>query len=305
MDTGDTGTDSFAVLGVLTRLPIRPGLSFDWTLDNAVHLAGAGKGYVGGSFGFTKSKDDQLRMFSRYEMRRGDTTQGILTAGIVGRLSTATSAMARYRVANNTPGTAGRINDGQVALAVRPKKSDRVAMLFSYDFGNGNATSALASTTASTTNSLISTGGTTIPVGLANLGRTDRLSADSLIQIAHGFEFYSRVAEARTAGLYGGSRLGTYLQGRLQKSLTHRFDIAGEARWIRESVIVRGSLITGVEWGTWITRDFRIGLGYSSRGFANPGSLLNSTAARGGPYLIMSSKLSSIFDLMGGSDKTN
>jgi SdrD B-like domain len=286
MDTSERGSDSFAVIGVLTRLPVRPGLSFDWTLDNAVHLAGAGKGYVGGSFGFTKSKDDTLRMFTRYEMRRGDTTQGIFTAGIVGRLSTATSAMARYRVANNTAGTVGRINDGQVALAVRPKKSDRVALLFSYDFGNGNAMA-------------------TAPVSLANPGRTDRLSADSLIQIAHGFEFYSRVAEARTPGLYVGSRLGTYIQGRLQKSLTRRFDIAGEARWIRESVIVRGSLITGIEWGTWITRDFRIGLGYSSRGFANPGSLLDSTAARGGPYLIMSSKLSSIFDLMGVSGKTN
>jgi hypothetical protein len=138
---------------------------------------------------------------------------------------------------------------------------------------------------------------------VTNPGRTDRLSADGLIQIGHGFEFYSRVAEARTSGLYGGSRLGTYLQGRLQKSLSHRFDVAGEARWIRESVIAKGALITGAEWGTWLTRDLRIGLGYSSRGFANPGALLNSTAARGGPYVVLSSKLSGIFDLMGGSGK--
>jgi hypothetical protein len=179
-------------------------------------------------------------------------------------------------------------------MAVRPKKSDRVAMLFSYDFGNGYAANALMSTT-----------GATLPVSPATTGRTDRLSADGLIQIAHGFEFYSRVAEARTPDLYGGSRLGTYLQGRLQKSLSRRFDIAGEARWIRESMIVRGALIMGAEWGTSITRDFRVGLGYSSRGFANPGALLNSTAARGGPYVVISSKLSSIFDLMGGSSKTN
>jgi hypothetical protein len=271
MDTSGTGADSFAVLGVMTRLPIRSGLSFDWTLENAVHLAGTGKGYLGGSFGFTESKDDKLRMSTRYEIRRGDTSQGILTAGIVGRLSAATSAMARYRVANGAAHMAdasGNIHDGQVAMAVRPKKSDRVAMLFSYDFGNGYA-------------------------------------ADGLIQIAHGFEFYSRVAEARTPDLYGGSRLGTYLQGRLQKSLSRRFDIAGEARWIRESMIVRGALIMGAEWGTSITRNFRVGLGYSSRGFANPGALLNSTAARGGPYVVISSKLSSIFDLMGGSGKTN
>jgi uncharacterized repeat protein (TIGR01451 family) len=299
VDSGEAGTDSFAVLGVLTRLPIRPGLSFDWTLDNAVHLTGTGKGYVGGSFGFTKSKDDKLRISSRFEIRRAVTTQKIFTAGIVGRLSAATSVMTRYRISNNAAGTFGKISDGVMALAVRPKKSDHVAVLFSYDFLDGNAATALAAASSS----LGTTGGLTVPAGVTNPGRTDRLSADGLIQIGHGFEFYSRVAEARTSGLYGGSRLGTYLQGRLQKSLSHRFDVAGEARWIRESVIAKGALITGAEWGTWLTRDLRIGLGYSSRGFANPGALLNSTAARGGPYVVLSSKLSGIFDLMGGSGK--
>ena len=172
---------------------------------------------------------------------------------------------------------------------MQPKKSDRVAVLFSYEFGNGNGTT---------------TAGVTDPALVTTPGRTDRLSADGLIQVGHGFEFYSRIAEARTSSFYGESRLGTYLQGRLQKSLSHRFDIAGEARWIRESVIAKGVLITGAEWGTWLTRDFRIGLGYSSRGFANPGALLNSTAARGGPYVVLSSQLSSIFDLMGGPDKS-
>jgi hypothetical protein len=137
-----------------------------------------------------------------------------------------------------------------------------------------------------------------------NLARTDRLSMDGLIEIRHGFEFYSRVAAARTPGIYGGSRVGTYLQGRLQKSLTHRFDIAGEARWVQESKIVRGALITGLEWGTWLNRDFRVGVGYSPSGFANPGALLNSTAARGGLYMVISSRLSGIFDLMGGSEKS-
>jgi hypothetical protein len=90
-----------------------------------------------------------------------------------------------------------------------------------------------------------------------------------------------------------------YLQGRLQKSLTKRFDIAGEARWIKESNLTSGALVAGVEWGTWVTRDLPVGLGYSPSGFANPGALLNSTAARGGAYLVVSSRLSSIFELMG------
>jgi len=104
---------------------------------------------------------------------------------------------------------------------------------------------------------------------------------------------------ARVNEVAGGYRLGTFVQSRLQKSLSRRFDIAGEARWVREFVHAPGALIPAVEWGTWVTRDLRIGLGYSPRGFANPGSLLNSTAARGGAYLVISSKLSAIFDLMG------
>jgi len=122
---------------------------------------------------------------------------------------------------------------------------------------------------------------------------------DGLIELGHGVEFYSRLSTARISDFGGGYRFGTFVQSRLQKSLSRRFDIAGEARWIRESVDAPGNLIPGVEWGTWATRDLRIGLGYSPRGFANPGSLLNSTAARGGAYLVISSKLSGIFDLMG------
>jgi hypothetical protein len=303
MDSSMNGADSFAVLGVLTRVPLRSGLSLDWSVDSAMHLAGQSKGYVGGSFGFTQIIDDKLHVSARYELRRRDTSETILTAGVVGRLNAATSALARYRTADSQAGGIGRIQDGQLALSVRPKKSDRVAMLFSYDFGNGNSFVPVSNSIGTNVSTVSNTSTVSNPASV-NLARTDRLSMDGLIEIRHGFEFYSRVAAARTPGIYGGSRVGTYLQGRLQKSLTRRFDIAGEARWVQESKIVRGALITGLEWGTWLNRDFRIGLGYSPSGFANPGALLNSTAARGGVYMVISSRLSSIFDLMGGSEKS-
>jgi hypothetical protein len=298
-----SGPDSYVVLRLLTRMPIRSGLSFDWSLDNAMHLSGKGKGYVGGSLGFTETRDDKLRISVRYELRRRDTAEIILTAGVVGRLNAATSALARYRTAEYQGAGIGRINDGQLALSVRPKKSDRVAMLFSYDFGNGNSFAPLSNAMDANASAVSNTSTVSSPASV-NPARTDRLSIDGLIEIRHGFEFYSRVAAARTPGIYGGSRVGTYLQGRLQKALTHRFDIAGDARWVQESKIVRGALITGLEWGTWLNRDFRVGLGYSPSGFANPGALLNSTAARGGLYMVISSRLSGIFDLMGGSEKS-
>jgi len=284
MDSGVNGTDSFAVVGVLTRVPVRPGLSIDWSLDNALHLAGSGRGYLGGSFGFSQLIDDKLRISARYELRHREIVEHGFTAGVVGRLTESTSALARYRISNFGAGTAtSRLNDGQLALSVRPRKSDRVALLFSYDFGAVRPTM--------------------LTPGQTHQGRTDRVSADGLVDLGHGLNFYSRAAKSLVPGFSEGRRHATFFQGRLQQSLFRRFDIAGEARWIRESANVPGALVTGAEFGTWLTRDFRIGLGYSAQGFANPGALLNSTAARGGLYLVISSRLSSIFDLMGESSK--
>jgi hypothetical protein len=284
LDSGVNGTDSYAVIGVLTRVPVRPGLSVDWTLDNALHLAGAGRGYIGGSFGFTQLMDDKLRISARYELRRRDRSEHGFTAGVVGRLTESTSALARYRISNLGTGTAtNRLNDGQLALSIRPRKSDRVALLFSYEFGTARPT-------------------TFIP-GVTNKGRADRISVDGLVDLGQGLNFYARVATSLVPGFSEVRRHATFLQGRLQQSVFRRFDIAGEARWIRESANVPGALVTGAEFGTWLTRDFRIGLGYSAEGSASPGALLNSTAARGGIYLVISSRLSSIFDLMGESSK--
>jgi hypothetical protein len=217
-------------------------------------------------------------MSARYELRRGGVSENIIAAGVVGRLTESMSALARYRTTRFGSETAGQIDDGQLALSIRPRQSDRVALLFSYDHG-------LAYTSQLTAGS--------VP------RRAGRLSADGLIDLRHGLELYSRLAIARTPGLYAGYRQATYLQGRLQQSLSSRFDIAAEARWIRESAHVSGTWVAGMEWGAWITQDLRIGLGYSPMPFSNPGSLLNSTAARGGAYLVISSRLSSIFDLMG------
>jgi uncharacterized repeat protein (TIGR01451 family) len=277
MDSGIEGTDSFAVFGVLTRLPVRSGLTIDWSIDNALHLAGAGRGYVGGSVGLSQS-NDRVRTFARYELRRRDASDHLFSTGVVGRLADSTFVLARYRIADLQAGAATRLSDAQVALSVRPKQSDRIALLFSYNYGL-----ARSITTRS----------------FAGNPRTDRLAMDGLVELGHGVEFYSRLSIARVREVAGVHRLGTFVQSRLQKSLSRRFDIAGEARWIRESVHSPGTLVPGVEWGTWVTRDLRIGLGYSPRGFSNPGSLLNSTAARGGAYLVVSSKLSGIFDLMG------
>lgn len=81
--------------------------------------------------------------------------------------------------------------------------------------------------------------------------------------------------------------------------MTRRLDIAAKVRFVKEAALGPRQTIGAVEFGAWLSRDFRVGVGYSSHGFSNPGSLLNSTASRGGTYLVLSSRLSSLFDLMG------
>ena len=72
------------------RLPIEFILSTD-PADDALHLAGSSKGYVGGSIGLSQNRDDKLRSAIRYELRRNDKSQQLFTAGIVGRLTNATA----------------------------------------------------------------------------------------------------------------------------------------------------------------------------------------------------------------------
>jgi hypothetical protein len=93
----------------------------------------------------------------------------------------------------------GGLRDGQVALSVRPSKSDRFALLFSYDFSNGSVIAPFGNGFKS--------GNAPVTVNTVIPGNTGRLSADGLVQIAQGLEFYSRVAVAQTPGFYGDSAL--------------------------------------------------------------------------------------------------
>ena len=115
-----------------------------------------------------------------------------------------------------------------------------------------------------------------------------------------------RIGAAFIPDSNGGRRSAALMQARIQQALTRRFDVALESRAIRESLAEPFRSVTAGEAGIWLSRDFRVGLGYSNRGYSNPGSLLNATASRGGYYLVLSSRLSAIFDLMGsGAAKGN
>jgi hypothetical protein len=125
---------------------------------------------------------------------------------------------------------------------------------------------------------------------------------DGYVLLRPGLESYTRWAAVQLPSTGGESRRhATFFQTRLQQRVTRRFDIAAEVRLVKEAALAPRQTIGAVEFGAWVSRDFRVGIGYSSHGFSNPSSLLNSTASRGGTYLVISSRLSSLFDLMGGA----
>src|SRR5690606_25732602 len=165
----------------------------------------------GGSVGLSYTPEDRYRATFQYEFRDNETMQHGLNAGLVGRLASGLTTLLRYRVANlGGDADGGRLHDGGVAFAVRPGSSDRGALLLSYAFVNG-------------------------PGYEGRKLRTDRLSADGLLQLPAQFELYGRVSAVQQPDRNGrGRQLGRMAQGRLQRPLFWRFDAAGEARWIRE-----------------------------------------------------------------------
>ncbi|PYR83526.1 MAG: hypothetical protein DMG19_18910, partial [Acidobacteria bacterium] len=95
LDSGTNGTDSFAVFGVLTRVPITENLSADWSLNDAMHLIGNANGYVGGAVGLSYLEDDRFRSSFRYELRHRDVIERMLSAGAAGRLNPSVSVLGR------------------------------------------------------------------------------------------------------------------------------------------------------------------------------------------------------------------
>jgi hypothetical protein len=281
LDSTINGTDSYAVLGVLTTIPVSNNFALDWSLDNALHVAGDGEGYVGSSVGLSYLKDDDFRTSVRYELRHRSETEHIVNIGGVGRLTSTVSMLARYRLADIPSLGGGRVWDAEVALALRPRQSDRTALLFSYDQENADGAGFIAS----------------------QVGKTERFSTDGYVRLTPGLESYSRVsAVLRPTGEDQPRDVAWLVQSRLQQALGKRFDIAVEGRFVREIGMDDWKTIGAVEGGFWLSQSLRIGIGYSTRGFQDPGSLLNSTAARGGLYLALSSRLASLFDLMGGGN---
>jgi hypothetical protein len=285
LENGVNGTDSFAVVGLQNRLPFSKTLSLELGFERGFHLLGTGQSFNSATLGLGWAPNDSFRGSARYEFRdRGGLGQ-LFTIGAAGKIREGITALSRFQFARTGfNGQKSSSMDGTAALAIRPLKSDRAGLLFSFNHRSleQSVLAAQAPTRA----------------------RLDSISSDGYYQATKNLELFGRFALHLSAngqqGLPYVSTLTFLTQERAQYRLTERFDWAGEARLLYQPSSRTHRSVFGTELGFWPLPDLRLGIGYNFTAAGEPASG-NLIPKRGGFYFSVSSKLSSLFDLFGTS----
>jgi uncharacterized repeat protein (TIGR01451 family) len=273
VEGGINGTDGYAVLGGLTRLPVTGLWSVDGGLERAIHIAGNGQGYTNVTGGVAFTPENWI-VTTHYQHRTGGISRRVATAGLAGQVRPGLTALFSYRLADAFGPEQRALVEANAAVALRPLGSDRAGLLFSYTYGN-----RLSQTQVQ---------------GGDPLDRRTRVSADAYFQPMARVELYARASLVR-APSSGGETDTRLLQSRAQLRLTRRVDVAGEFRLVDQGDTTR---LGAGEVGFWVSSDLRLGVGHTRAPWHDTNALGLATApGRGGVYISLSSKLSSLFDL--------
>ncbi len=192
--------------------------------------------------------------------------------------------LARFQRAQAAFGQAKNSSiDGTLAIAVRPKQTDRYALLISY-----------------THRSFVQAGDKQLS---ANKDRADTLSTDGLYQATNSLELYGRFAlkfgDNSRPDLAQVSTLTYLFQGRAQQKLGKYFDAAIEQRWLAQPASGTRHSSIGSELGFWVLPELR--LAADNLTGAREAGNDSLSGNRRGFYFTVSSKLSQLFDLFGTS----
>ncbi|MCI0655876.1 MAG: hypothetical protein L0170_02260, partial [Acidobacteria bacterium] len=215
INSGITGTDSYAVLGLATRFPLNDALSMDARAEAGVHASGPGESFESISTGISWLPVENLRATLRYELRNMDGLGQTLVGGAVGKPSEDLTLLARLEVSDASQNGEGTtLVDWLGGLAVRPLKRDGYGVLFSWhhrDQRQGNLG----------------------PGGQVRV-LTDTLSADSVFQLTEKTRFFAKGAltysQDEPLGLPMVPTTTTLFQSRLEYRFGKYFDAAGEIR---------------------------------------------------------------------------
>jgi len=292
LENAINGTDSFAVIGLQDRLPIKKQFSVELGFERGFHLLGPNNSFNSGTIGFGWQPNSDFRASARYEYRdRGGVGQ-LIAFGAAGKLREGITALSRFQWSRGAFG--GKSNsslEGTAALAIRPLESDRVGLLFSY-----------------THRSLIQNAGSAgiLPASssVPTRDRIDSLSTDGYDQLTKRLELYGHFALRFNANgqpqLPFVSTLTFLMQARAQYLLTRRLDWAVETRLLFQPSSHTARTTYATEAGFWILPDLRLGGGYNFTAAKEPAGAA-ALPTRRGFYFTISSKLSNLFDLFGTS----
>lgn len=288
LENGINGTDSFAVAGLMNRLPIKKNLSLELGFERAFHLKGEGESYNNIILGANYLPNDSFRTSFRYELRDRTGLGQIFTFGAAGVLKPGWTALGSYQYGNiNFENRQNKIANGQLAMAIRPHDTDKYGLLLSYQrrdsfYADGR--------------------------NMPNILKSDIISADGFHQTTKRLELYGRFALKFSgdgnSNLPYGSSLTYLVQGRAQYLLGRSFDIAAENRFMYQPSSGSGKNWFGAEIGYWATPDLRFGVGYNfSQTQEAFGFNSNNVFNKNGFYFVISSKMSKLFNLFGTSKK--
>jgi uncharacterized repeat protein (TIGR01451 family) len=283
IDNGANSTDSFAVIGLVNRLPINKELSLELGYERGFHLKGEGKSFNSITVGAAWQPKDNFIANARYELRDRNGAGHLFVVGAAGRINESITALSRFQFARiDSEIEKSRTLDGEAALAIRPATNDRVGLLFSYK-RRSRATDGTAT---------------------ALRDRIDTFSTDGFYQLTPHLELSGRVAARLSANGQGETpyvSTVTYLtQGRAQYRFAERFDFAAELRAMLQPKSGTAKRSYGAEFGFWALPDLRFGVGYNFANSMEPAGVA-PIGARRGFYFNISTKLSNLFDLFGRS----
>ncbi|MEQ1642210.1 MAG: hypothetical protein ABL959_02045 [Pyrinomonadaceae bacterium] len=292
MENGANGVDTFAVIGLQNRWRLNKQFSIDAGFERGFLMSGAGKSFTSATFGGEWVPVSGFRAEARYELRDKNGMGQMITIGAAGKIGDDWTALTRAQwsrgKANNSEGSTSLIT---AAIAYRPIRSDRYALLFSFKEHSTNQTAVALNGIRQA----------------ATHDRADTLSSDGLFRISGNTEVYGRFAlrfngNGDKTNIYASSL--TYSgQFRLQQRINDYLDLAAETRWLFQPASDTRRTSMGAEVGYWLLSDLRFGFGYNFTGVREQSGLLLPGQSRRGCYFVISSKLSNLFDLFGTSIK--
>ncbi|MDP9054137.1 MAG: hypothetical protein M3N93_07510, partial [Acidobacteriota bacterium] len=299
IENGINGADSYAVFGLVNRIPVSEYFKIDLGMERGQLLRGKDGNFASGSLGFSWLPTKNFRTSARYELRERGGLGQVVTTGAAGRISEAWTILGRFQYStaafqpngtvdtlsplsvNPVLSTQNNANQSSAALAWRSWRTDREGLLFSYAY---RAADLSAQQTA-----------------LPQTDRVSLLSTDGYYQPHRRVELYGKFAfSARTYDYVGADPVSTltYLyQARAQFRIARRFDAAVEGRIVNQPDTSLTQSTLGAEAGYWLVRDLRIGVGYNFKSAQEIAANFLTNPVKQGIYFVLSSKLSNMFNL--------